>query len=47
MPWEGEGTEEDPYLIKTADDLVDLRYYTYNKNMNTSGVYFKVTQDTM
>ena len=45
MPWEGEGTEEDPYLIKTADDLVDLRYYTYNKNMNTSGVYFKVTQD--
>ena len=45
MPWEGEGSEEDPYLIKTADDLVDLRYYTYNKNMNTSGVYFKVTQD--
>ena len=45
MPWAGEGTEEDPYLIKTADDLIDLRYYTYNKNMNTSGVYFKVTQD--
>lgn len=41
MPWGGEGTAEDPYLIKTADDLVDLRSYVYSKNMNTYGVYFK------
>ena len=45
MPWGGEGTAEDPYLIKTADDLVDLRSYVYSKNMNTYGVYFKMTQD--
>ena len=45
MPWDGEGTEDDPYLIKTADDLIDLRSYIYTKNMNTSGVYFKMTQD--
>ncbi len=45
MPWAGEGTELDPYLIETADDLVDLRYYIYAKDFNTEGVYFKMTQD--
>ncbi len=45
MPWDGEGTADDPYLIKTADDLVDLRNYIYTKNMNTAGIYFKMTQN--
>lgn len=45
MPWSGEGTEEDPYLIGTADDLVDLRYYVFSKRMKTTGVYFRMTQD--
>lgn len=43
MPWSGEGTEEDPYLIGTADDLVDLRYYVFSKRMKTTGVYFRMT----
>ncbi len=45
MPWEGEGTEESPYLIKTADDLVDLQFYIKNKNMATSGIHFLMTRD--
>ena len=45
MPWSGEGTEEEPYIIKTADDLVDLRLYVYNKRMNTAGVWFEMTDD--
>ena len=45
MPWKGEGTAEDPYLIENADDLVDLRYYCYYKRMETAGVYFCMTQD--
>ncbi len=45
MPWKGEGTADDPYLIETADDLADLRYYCYFKKMQTTGVYFRMTQD--
>lgn len=45
MPWKGEGTADDPYLIETADDLVDLRYYCYYKNMKTAGVHFRMTRD--
>ena len=45
MPWKGEGTANDPYLIETADDLVDMYYYCYDKKMETSGVYFRMTCD--
>ena len=45
MPWDGEGTKDDPYLIKTPDDLVDLRYYIASKNLKTADVYFRMTQD--
>ena len=45
MPWKGEGTADDPYLIETADDLVDLRYYCYFKKMKTAGVHFRMTRD--
>ncbi len=45
MPWDGEGTKDNPYLIKTPDDLVDLRYYIASKNLKTADVYFRMTQD--
>ncbi len=46
MPWDGEGTEDDPFLIKTADDLVSLRdYLAANKTKGFAGEYFKMTQD--
>ena len=53
LPWDGSGTEEDPYLIKTADDLVTLdEYVRYKENVGTSlkgldtrGLHFKMTQD--
>ena len=53
MPWDGAGTEDDPYLIKTADDLVTLdEYVRYKENvrtglkgLDTRGLYFKMTQD--
>ena len=45
MPWQGEGTEDDPYLIETPDDLVDLRWYVFENRLNTVGVYFRMTQD--
>ena len=44
-PWSGEGTKSDPYLIKTADDLVDLDTYVRVNLMNTADIYFKMTQD--
>ncbi len=45
MPWSGEGTEEAPYLIETADDLVELYNYVGTKKIQTSGVFFQMTQD--
>ena len=55
--WEGSGTEEDPYLISSAEDLAGLSYmissgtleYVQNPTMGAycyySGVYFKQTKD--
>ncbi len=45
MPWDGEGTEENPYLIRSADDLADMYTYITAKQMPTSGVHFRMTQD--
>ena len=47
MPWQGEGTEDDPYLIETPDDLVDLRWYLLEKKIKSggAGTHFKMTQD--
>lgn len=45
MPWDGEGTEEEPYLIRTADDLVDLWKYVSEKKLDTAGLCFRMTQD--
>ncbi len=41
--WEGEGTEESPYLIGTADDLLAIGLSTYLGDATYEGVYFKQT----
>lgn len=40
----GSGTEEDPYLISTVDQLSYLSY-SVNSDVDWSGVYFKQTAD--
>ena len=45
MPWDGEGTAEAPYMIKTPDDMVELYNYVSNKRMKTKGVYFELAAD--
>ena len=45
MPWDGEGTEENPYLIRSADDLTDMYTYISSGRLNTSGIHFRMTQD--
>ncbi len=50
-PWSGSGTENDPYLIKSAKDLARLSYMVYSGEQGDSGngrdfyrgVYFKQT----
>ncbi len=44
-PWEGKGTENVPYLIKTADDLVTLARFVNELKFDFKGIYFKVTND--
>ncbi len=41
----GTGTESDPYLIESADQLAGLAYIV-NKGYNTAGMYFRLTTDT-
>ena len=40
----GEGTEDSPFLIETADNLAFLSYIV-NKGVDTRGVYFELTTD--
>ena len=40
----GEGTESDPYLIESADNLAFLAYMV-NKGFETSGMHFRLTTD--
>ena len=42
--FEGSGSESDPYLIQSADDLVELRELV-NARQFCIGLYFKMTQD--
>ena len=44
MPWDGNGTEESPYIIKTAEDLENLGTKVNGGHMFT-GVYFKMAAD--
>ena len=52
--WEGKGTQKEPFLISTAQELAGLSYLVYsgtakeehiNGNYYFSGVYFKQTAD--
>ena len=40
----GTGTESDPYLIESAEQLAFLSYMV-NKNFDTQGLYFRLTTD--
>ena len=43
--FEGEGTEQNPYLIQNADDMWELSNYTKGKNFGDANTYFKLTAD--
>ena len=43
--FEGEGTEQSPYLIQSAEDLWALSRYTKGKNFDNKNTYFKLTAD--
>lgn len=43
--FEGSGTESDPYLIQSAEDMWKLSDLTIGKSFTDTGVYFKLTAD--
>ncbi len=43
--FEGEGTEVNPYLIQSADDLWALSNFTKGKSFTDTNTYFKLTAD--
>ena len=43
--FEGEGTEQNPYLIQNADDLWALANFTKGKSFTDTNTYFKLTAD--
>ena len=43
--FEGEGTEANPYLIQSADDMWALSNYTKGKSFTDTNTYFKLTAD--
>ncbi|MBO5714863.1 MAG: DUF4886 domain-containing protein [Clostridia bacterium] len=43
--FEGEGTEANPYLIQSADDMWALSNYTKGKSFTDKNTYFKLTAD--
>ena len=43
--FEGEGTEQNPYLIQSADDMWALSNYTKGKSFDDRNTYFKLTAD--
>lgn len=45
IPFEGEGSEISPFLIKTKGDLVALSHATTLKDQTFPGIYFKQTND--
>lgn len=45
FPFEGAGTEENPFLLKTKDDLIALSVNTSEKNKDCAGMYFKLNND--
>jgi len=45
VPFEGAGTEENPFLIKTKSDLITLSTVTTKKNQLFPDTYFKIAAD--
>ena len=45
VPYEGEGTEQSPFLLKTKDDILTLQDITNNKEQYFAGTYFKLVND--
>ncbi len=43
--FEGEGTEQNPYLIQSAEDMWALSSYTKGKSFTDTNTYFKLTAD--
>ena len=43
--FEGSGTESDPYLIQSADDMWKLSQLTRGQSFTDTSIYFKLTQD--
>lgn len=44
-PWEGEGTEANPWLITTKADMIALGKMTSESMMSFPGTYYKMTAD--
>ena len=42
--WEGDGSVDNPYLIKTAEDLAGIAYYT-GKGVSFGNTFFKLVND--
>ena len=45
VSFEGEGTQENPFLIQSAEDMWALSELTAGKNYGSSSLYFKLTAD--
>lgn len=45
VSFDGEGTEEKPYLLRTKADLVQLSLMTTEKGQTFPGTYFRLTND--
>lgn len=45
LSWDGEGTEEFPYLIKSSSDLEELRDKVNSEGFSFEDTYFQLTED--
>lgn len=45
LPWDGKGTEDSPYLIKTVSDIEDLRDKVNNEGFSFEDMYFQLAED--
>lgn len=45
VSFEGTGSEDDPYLIESAEDLLQLKTYVEDEQISFSGTYFRITND--
>lgn len=45
LPWEGNGSESSPYLLKTASDIEALRDKVNTEGFSFENTYFQLTED--